>query len=579
MMPDPNVRRRYADLFDADADEALLDAITHLDRLYDAVQPPVALSRTALAGSESSNKGRIPMDSQQTSGRESHRPRIWHRTLAGLGGIAAVLAITLLAYSIFHIGSQSGTPYFGPGSQTALFDIDMVSPAEGWAVGGQLWRDEYDTHPGTGVIYHDVNGVWTQQYVALRDPAFPDGTYPVINGISMFNAHDGWAVGAMTKGSNIAFFLHYDGHQWRRVTPPLTAAERAYTSSPGYPARPVGFDNGRGSIQMLAPDEFWAATGTSLPDGSETYIHYHNGIWDRPVLNIPACRANLPGPSRPDQFTCNLQALAMLSSSEGWAVGHVGIATTVNGQQISDTNAGAIFHYGDGKWQLQYTLPHAGFSGVTMLSSTEGWAVGTQDDSSNSNSSESPVLLHYHDGVWQPASSPLSTLPKHASYFGSFSAPIAVQGQDLWLTVASLDSASRMATGPNVMVLRYAGGQWQSTNVPAQIDGRIAYVLNAVTTTSAGDTWAVGYVYDPPNGSLTYFPTLTSTAASTAVVTKTVTITPTIGPCQAKVCSAPAAGTPPATSTPGGTFTVGFSTTARVLILHYYDGTWDVVKD
>jgi hypothetical protein len=70
---------------------------------------------------------------------------------------------------------------------TPVYAMTIVSPTEGWAVGG------------IGAIYHEVNDTWTQA---------PDSMQNDLYAIAARAPNDIWAVGQM------GMFLHYDGKSW-----------------------------------------------------------------------------------------------------------------------------------------------------------------------------------------------------------------------------------------------------------------------------------------------------------------------------------------------------------------------------
>jgi photosystem II stability/assembly factor-like uncharacterized protein len=69
-----------------------------------------------------------------------------------------------------------------------------------------------------------------------------------------------------------------------------------------------------------------------------------------------------------------LYSVAMVSASEGWAVGVYG----------------TILHYTDDAWQAVSSLTSTQLYSVAMISASEGWAVG-----------ENGTILHYDRFVWR----------------------------------------------------------------------------------------------------------------------------------------------------------------------------------
>ena len=139
--------------------------------------------------------------------------------------------------------------------------------------------------------------------------------------------------------------------------------------------------------------------------------------------------------------TCwkSLYSVAMVSASEGWAVGE----------------AGTILHYTGGSWQSVTSPTTKNLYSVAMVSGSEGWAIG-----------DSGTILHYtgdswHGGVTSPTTVPLSS-------------------------VAMVSASQGWAVGYGGIILHYTGGAWQSVASPVGND------LNSVVMVSATKGWTVG---------------------------------------------------------------------------------------
>ena len=72
-----------------------------------------------------------------------------------------------------------------------------------------------------------------------------------------------------------------------------------------------------------------------------------------------------------------LSAVAMVSASDGWAVG-----------SSEEYSTGNILHYTGGQWTAIQAPPNTTLSAVAMVSASDGWAVGDE------------VILHYTGGQW-----------------------------------------------------------------------------------------------------------------------------------------------------------------------------------
>ena len=308
------------------------------------------------------------------------------------------------ALSIF---SALGPERLSPSN--TLSSISMVSATEGWAV-GQYTDDEGNRQ---GRMYHYQAGVWKRQ-------AVPAGSG--FTSIWMVSAHDGWAVGsaALNEGSAGQIY-HYQDGVWEQyalfgdtstlfniwmISPTEGWAVGGqglilhYQASAWTPVNSPTTDD-LVSVSFVSPTEGWAV-------GFDTILHYQNGVWSEAADPMPrdeleSVRMILPtvgwivglkgatlqytdgqwvqvsSDTSAAQFGA-LFGLALVSASEGWAVGD-----------------GAIFHYLDGSWQTALKLgAQVTLTSIVMLSAEEGWAVGYSE-----TSAETAVLMHYSQGTWK----------------------------------------------------------------------------------------------------------------------------------------------------------------------------------
>lgn len=161
--------------------------------------------------------------------------------------------------------------------------------------------------------------------------------------------------------------------------------------------------------------------------------------------------------------------LAMVSPTEGWAVGSI----------FGSKPYGAILHYKDGDWSEEPFHPRGILSAIAMVSPTEGWAVGGDPQPNGA-----ATILHYSDGAWAPV---------------DLQAPITGQLSAISMTSADAGWAAGTTSTPanafSPIVLRYDQGQWSSapalpgsgTSASGQPD-----VIAALAAPAPDDLWAVG---------------------------------------------------------------------------------------
>jgi photosystem II stability/assembly factor-like uncharacterized protein len=188
----------------------------------------------------------------------------------------------------------------------------------------------------------------------------------------------------------------------------------------------------------------------------------------------------------PDSQEPVVFGISMLSSSDGWAVGAENHYRT----------HGMIAHYQNGSW-MPFSLPAnaPALYSVSMLSASDGWAVGFQG-----------AIYHYQNGNWSPVSSP-ATATLHSIVMLSpeegwaVGADILHYQQGVWtlvqVQVTQLDLQSLVmlsaqegwAVGRSGQILHYTGGQWQLVTPPQTVAGLF---LTGVAFTSPEEGWAVG---------------------------------------------------------------------------------------
>lgn len=297
---------------------------------------------------------------QYSQGRWQQRPQV----LVG----AALNAVTALpdgeawavgtGETILHEQGENWTlAYQGTAGNSPspedLNAIAMLSPREGWAVGGffpvasspapntsanvLLALQEAPLHPLASArtydfcdILHYTAGNWQP----VTCPRTPTGAAGVLEGLSVLPDGEAWAVGAG------GLILHEQGNVWEQQQSPT--------------------GNRLTGIAMVSPTEGWAV-------GDQSILHYHQGVWTQVST---AYRT--------------LTAITMISPEEGWIV----------------SGDGLILHYAQGTWAKAPASPANYFSTIAMQPGEpmSGWIAGPGDTSTHSM----PMLLHFSQGTWSP---------------------------------------------------------------------------------------------------------------------------------------------------------------------------------
>ena len=378
------------------------------------------------------------------------RPRTLGGTrwiLFGLCGCAALLSLSLLAPRLqvspaqaveLPMSSLSGVQ----GPWNGWSDLAFVSPTEGWAVG---YAEPCATNllsSCTPRLKHYLQGAWSA--VPLAFPGW-------LTTISMLSPRDGWA------GGYDGLLLHYDGVTWQHQA----LAQRVSLLH----------------LQMLSDTDGWAVGSTNTSNG--TGVWYYDGqTWTQEGPRSMRLQGT--------QYDLTIQALAMVSPTEGWATGMLV-------QQQSGTHPTAPQRYGGavvlhdlaGRWSLAARIPDGNLTTLSMTSATEGWAMGntegTQPATPTPAVKETPLLLHYTQGHWKQVANPVAN-------------PLVCCLSTVTMRVASDGWAAGPESGleplPLTAMVHYTGGRWTNVHMPVVVN--TSATITRIVMTSSTEGWAGG---------------------------------------------------------------------------------------
>lgn len=161
--------------------------------------------------------------------------------------------------------------------------------------------------------------------------------------------------------------------------------------------------------------------------------------------------------------TVNLKSVAMISASDGWAIGETGQHHPI------------ILHYDGKQWTAtsDFVLDQpTSLLSISMVSAKEGWIVGETSlpvSNGGSQSTSVGIIFHYLNGTWTIANGTLVP-PVLRSLF-------ILSADDIW------------TVGDEGTILHYDGVQWNEVT-----DSVIAntFSLTDVAATSNHDVWVTG---------------------------------------------------------------------------------------
>jgi hypothetical protein len=235
---------------------------------------------------------------------------------------------------------------WGDSSGIPLFAVAMVSASDVWAVGDSA-----------GWTYHLDGNTWA---------SVPRPGGLALTSVAMVSANDGWAVGgsndcAYSPHETWGTILRWDGSAWSLVEESIP-------------------DKKLNSVALVSATDGWAVG---------YYCHY-NGDYSITYDSV-TMRWNGSSWNEVDTPTeWSLNSVAMVSATDGWAVG----------------GRGVILHWNGSAWSLASSPTSCILRSVSMVSADDGWAVG--GNSSSEYCSQPSVILHWNGNTWSETVSPVS---------------------------------------------------------------------------------------------------------------------------------------------------------------------------
>jgi hypothetical protein len=276
-----------------------------------------------------------------------------------------------------------------------LNGVHMLSTNEGWAVGTK----GFSLGTSTGPIILRWNGTtWST--------SFESGIPYELLDVDILDANHAWAVGGQWGNPTTGMVLRWDGGTWNLST---------------------GLTGYLLSVAVVADTDVWAVgpyqyvSSYSVNQGS-VRSHWNGTIWNTVTLFDKK----------------GMNAISMLTTSEGWMVGWDGV----------------IRHWNGTSWTAATSPITTDLQAVTTVSDSDAWAVGVNG-----------VIVRWDGNTWQVVASPVTQ---------TLTAVKMVTASDGWIV------------GANGTILHWDGLAWSQVNSP------VMTTLRSVSMISAQDGWAVG---------------------------------------------------------------------------------------
>jgi hypothetical protein len=265
--------------------------------------------------------------------------------------------------------------------------------------------------------------------------AHPDPTAEgvALTAVDADRSHDAWAVGQQfsVKHPNKparAAVEHWNGKRWRGAKAPAGAMDLS-------------------SVSARSPKDVWAGGLHNVTDGPMVVWHFNGKKWKR-----------ITAKGLPHLNTGSVLAV----KSHVWLVGVVDTGRPHGGAVIASYNAAAK------KWTVLRADRGGGFFGVTALSATSAWAVGSTGQFGDGH----PLISHWDGSTWTT-----QTFPD-------------LDGQ--LLAVAAHSDTDVMAVGSHsgdvsssMFTLQRVGDVW----TPSNLSGHLGDLLTAVSAGPGTEYW------------------------------------------------------------------------------------------
>jgi hypothetical protein len=291
-------------------------------------------------------------------------------------------------------------------------------------------------------------------------PSPNPGTFPTLLGVGASSASDAWTVGYYADSTNSTFFSlaeHWNGSAWAVVSTP----------------NPFGNENVLSAVADLSPANVWAVghsvdTSNYYNEVTQPLIEHWNGTrWSA----VPAATDSSVGDT--------LSGVAAVSATDVWAVGSH-FDATIGG------SAGLIEHWNGTRWSIVPSPTSASnLTSVAVISSSDVWVTG--------EAGLQPIFEHWNGKTWSAFSGP----PVSAAYV-AVTGITAVSSTDVWAVGTTRAPGRRPAPPYQTLAEHWDGQKWSIVASPDPVAGNNVFIQAAAI--SGSDVWAVGYDYGATGG-------------------------------------------------------------------------------
>jgi hypothetical protein len=327
-----------------------------------------------------------------------------------------------------------------------LSGVAAISVSDVWAVGStivQVTNGPYHQEP---LVEHWDGATWkvvTSAALPATDPN--SSSFNQLSAVTAINSKDVWAVGQADK----SLIEHWDGAAWKIV--PGVVPNEGYAPSEALTG-----------VAASAANDVWAV-GTGVRNsaggcGAATgpVVEHWDGVrWSSSLFANPSAGSDLLA----------FNTIAAVSANDAWVVGGVETSRTRTHVFI----APVIEHWNGARWSVIPNTPLGVLHGVSVVSSTDVWAVG--------DAYGRPLIMHWDGKSWTAIASTTTGM--------SLSGVSARATDDVWAVGFRYGQNTQQ-----IAIQHWDGRVW--TTAQATGPGLNGNMLSGVVAVSAGEAWAVG---------------------------------------------------------------------------------------
>jgi hypothetical protein len=300
----------------------------------------------------------------------------------------------------------------------------------------------------------------------------PVTTENTLTAVHARTATDAWAVG-FYKGparhdGRIMLAERWDGTSWRQVPTPNVRF----------------FDEKLLAVHASGANDAWAVGSTNQTGFATTNpiaAHWDGGAWT--IVSTPATTGSAKS---------ILDGVVDFGPTNAWAVGR------------GRSGRALVEHWDGAAWSIVptpdpvppagSTLASAALTGLSALSPTDIWAVGSYSVLHGTVSDSFTLTEHYDGTAWTIVPSPNPAVPHPLNGARQVLGGVTVVSHnDAWAVGQTIDTASGSFLPDKTLILHWNGTAWKVVASPDHLNED---VLSGVAAASATDVWAVGSFVD-----------------------------------------------------------------------------------